>query len=63
MKPRLTALQAAVRSAQIDGEYVAFSTLQPPTIDPSATRIAAPTLKLLYGLHNNSKTCMTQKRV
>lgn len=48
--PSLTALATAVRSPQIDGPYAAFSTLQPDEMVPFERRIAAPTLKLLYGL-------------
>lgn len=41
--PSLTALHIAVRSAQIEGPYAQFSTLQPVIISPVTVRIAAPT--------------------
>lgn len=53
--PPLIALQAAVRSAQIVGLYAEFSILQPPVMLPSLNRMAAPTLKLLYGLNQNNR--------
>lgn len=55
MNPALIALQAAVRSAQIVGLYAEFSILHPPTIEPSDTRMAQPTLNSLYGLLEEEK--------
>ena len=47
--PSLTALNSAVRSAQLVGVKAAFSTLQPVKMRPSSARSAAPTIKSEYG--------------
>ena len=47
--PSLTALQQAVRSAQIVLPSAAFSTLQPVKTVPSSHSSAAPTEKREYG--------------
>ena len=45
--PSATALNRAVRSAQLVGVKAAFSTLQPVKMRPSLARRAAPTMKSL----------------
>ena len=42
---------AALRSAQIESPYEAFSTFAPECMVPPRVRIAAPTWKLLYGAY------------
>jgi CNT family concentrative nucleoside transporter len=49
--PAATALNTAVRSAQIVKPYEAFSTLQPTKIWPSSVSSAAPTKNLEYGAY------------
>lgn len=54
--PAETAQAMAAFSAHVETGYEAFSMLQPLKMLPSSQRIAEPTLNLLYGEYENSRT-------